>query len=1116
MLTNKISKIATSLVLGLLSGYLVSYIVGSNAYASDGQVPQSKGLPAEDEHKERVWDITDPGQAFKKVTFTLDEGTWMTVDVSPDGQQLVFDLLGDIYLLPAEGGEATLLKGGPALQQQPRFSPDGQQILYISDRSGSDNAWLMDADGSNARQVTQETRALVSRPAWAPNGETILATRYDASRSPKVWHYHLAGGTGRAMLSHSRDNKMVSEAQFSPDGRSLYFTAGSGFWKPDALQYSLRHYDLETGEEEILVGGYGGATTAQPSPDGRRIAFVRRVKTKTVLFVYDTVSGEQIPLYDNLDRDKQHGYYRGGIYPGYDWFPDGKHIAIWGKGKLFKVNAETGESREIPFRAVSHHQITKALRVKQAPDAEHFRVRAIQQVAVSGAGRAVVFNALGKVWQKTLSDGQPKRISQGEEIEFDPAYSVGGKRLAWVAWEDGRGSEIKVGSVSGRAPKTLHASSGVIRTPAFSPDGQMITFAIAKGTDHMAGYRSKPGIYELSLQNGEIRKLHSEGQNPQYSVDGERVYYTVAEPMRSGIRLESVRRDGLDRRKHVFSKSVSELHLSPDERWIVFKQYGKYYLTPWVRTGKLLELDANQKSYPLRPLGDKAGDNFHWSTEGSHVYWTQADRLYGLRVPDNPLTGKALPRPQEWAIDLQVTTDRPSGVLAFTGGRIITMKGNEVIERGTLLVQDNKIIAVGPADQVAIPKAAKVIDVRGKTLMPGLVDMHGHIGMFTQGPNPQQHPNHYAALAFGVTTNFDPSTFDLPSYAMAESIRSGARVGPRFITVGDPVQGSGRSDGQAVYTKIDHYRDAKAAVARKKALGSIIIKSYLQPRRAQRQMLIKAAREQGMMVTFEADRLPYNNIGMILDGHTTMEHNFPYANYYDDFIQLMAHAGTAITPTLVISGGEIFGENYVYQSTRPWEDPKVKQYVQNTLSVFSPLSNGWADPVHIRGMVGLNVADEVWDIGFRSVARSLKKLDDAGVLVNAGAHGQIQGLGMHWEMWLLAEGGIANRDVLRMATLNGAQTLGLDGHLGSLEVGKLADLIILDKNPLEDIRNTNSVRYTIINGRLYDAVTMHEIGHRNRERKPFYWEREARNGIDWNPNWGGVDRSTLGETAHEH
>jgi len=257
------------------------------------------------------------------------------------------------------------------------------------------------------------------------------------------------------------------------------------------------------------------------------------------------------------------------------------------------------------------------------------------------------------------------------------------------------------------------------------------------------------------------------------------------------------------------------------------------------------------------------------------------------------------------------------------------------------------------------------------------------------------------------------------------------------------------------------------------------------------------------MVDVEGESNFYNNLTMILDGNTNLQHNFPLATYYDDVVQLMKAARSSHTPTLVIAFGELLGENWILQNERVWEDPKARAFIQVTTSGYSPLAPGHYAPPWVRGMTTIHATEELYDVGFRSVSRSMKKLDDAGVRITAGSHGQAAGLAQHWEMRLLAEGGMSNQRVLRAATLNGAETLGLDGQIGSLEPGKLADLVVLDRDPLADIRNTNSVRYTMVNGRLYDANTLDEIGNYDRPRGRFYWEvGHVRNmETEWKKAW---------------
>ena len=387
--------------------------------------------------------------------------------------------------------------------------------------------------------------------------------------------------------------------------------------------------------------------------------------------------------------------------------------------------------------------------------------------------------------------------------------------------------------------------------------------------------------------------------------------------------------------------------------------------------------------------------------------------------------------------------------------------------------------------------------------MPGLFDAHGHIECcFRSGTMPQQHPTRLAALAYGITTNFDPYSNDLMSYESGEMTLTGDLVGPRWLKSGQVVHGlEGRTDG--VYHPLASIEDARNVLQRRTALGPSILKSYKLSTRAQRQRLLQAAREYGYMVDGEGAGQFYTNIGMIIDGHTNLEHNLPVATYYEDLQKLIAASDVSMTPTLIVTFGELFGENFIYENEDPWKEDKVRTFIPDVNNAYNPIAGPGGAPLHVRCMHSIHVSDEIYDIGFRSVGRSLTKLAEAGATVNVGSHGQASGIAMHWEMLLFAESGMAPLDILRAATLNGAKTYGLDHQLGSIKAGKLADIIILDKDPTVDIRNANSVRYTMVNGRLYDAHTMNEIGNYDRPRKEFYWETQPTNGIDWKWTWSG-------------
>ncbi len=586
-------------------------------------------------------------------------------------------------------------------------------------------------------------------------------------------------------------------------------------------------------------------------------------------------------------------------------------------------------------------------------------------------------------------------------------------------------------------------------------------------------------------------------------VDSERDRCERRMPADSPVQiLRSVTLDGLDKRDHAYTRDadVSELRVSPDMRWVAFRDRQQYYVMPYREIGVPLAVFAETTVLPVRQLTHAGGYALTWSNDSTSLHWALGPQLFRVHLDSDAL----MPTHPYRTVDLEVPADIPRGVVALTNARLITMAGDQVIESGTVVVDGNRISALGPSASVAIPAGAKVIDVAGKTIMPGLIDSHGHIDCcFGSGTVPQKQATRYAALAFGVTTNFDPYPNELTSYESTETTIAGITVGPRWIGTGSAVWGRIEQNSH-LYVPLDSPKDADELMARKRAVGGIIIKSYRYPQRRQRQILIEAGRRAGIMVDVEGESQFYNNITMLLDGHTNLEHNLPLAHYYDDIVQLMARAGAHNTPTLVVNFGELFGENYLYQTTEAWKDPKVKAYVTDTSQTgYSPLGTPYGAPIYARNMTTIQVADELWDIGFRSISRQVKKLDDAGVVIKAGSHGEVPGLAMHWEMQLLAQGGMSNLHVLRAATLNGAKTLGVDLQIGSLEPGKLADLIVLEKNPLEDIRNSNTVRYTMVNGRLYDSLSMNEIGNYNRPRARFYWELQERHGIEWNEAWGG-------------
>lgn len=1059
----------------------------------------------------QAWDVTDTGQPYRDVELALTEGTWISVAVSPSGDTIVFDVLGDIYAMPATGGTARLVHGGPAIQHSPMFSPDGARIAYISDVDGSDNIWTSDPDGRNRVQVSSETSRAVVDPSWSADGQTLVAARmFDTANrlhSSELVEYPASGGAGEQIVPMPANGENVHDAVYSPDGDSLYFVEkmtppheSTVYVDANHKNFAIRRKTLETGAVETVVGGFGSATTPSLSPDGSKMAFVRRVRDQTMLFTYDFATRDQIPVFDGLDRDGQADFLgQGTYYPRFSWFPDGKSIAIWAGGKIVRVAIESGQVNEIPFSLTAQHRLTDPAVFTQDLAPEMLQVKAISRLALSPDEASLAFSALGRIWKQDRSEGPPATISDTVASQSEATFSPDGRQIAFIEWDDVLGGSLKVRSADGTT-FTLFESRGIVREPVFSPDGSIIMFQVAAGDDCLGGHHAEPGVYWIPAKGGQATPLGVSGGNPRFSPDGSRIYFTTDGYFDETLitTLESVAIDGTGHQVHLRTQDsdTSELKLSPDMNWIAYRHYQNYHVAPFDVTVGNSEFDAAGG----RRIETAGGYELIWARDSSHVYWALGPDVLRAKV-DDPGAG-----PERFmSVDLRVPVDKPNGKTAFVGGRIITMNGDQIIENGTLVVDGNRIISVGSVDDIAVPRDALVIDATNKTLMPGLVDMHGHLDACyyaSSGLLPQQHAPRYAALSFGVTTNYDPYTSEVPSYVVTEMTQVGQLVGPRSIPVGNVIFGRKRKY-DPVYVPIETYADAEAIMDRKRALGGTVIKSYRQVQRKQRQMLVKAGREKGVMVDVEGESHFFNGVTAILDGNMNLQHNVPVETLYDDFVQLMAMSDVAHTPTLIVLFGEMMGENYLYNSSRLWEDPRVDAYVQTTTSSYSPLAVPVGAPPYVRGMTGVQAADEIWDVGFRAAARSMKALSDAGGRVNAGSHGQVFGLAMHWELQLLAEGGMSNLDVLRAGTINGATTLGLQQQIGSLEEGKLADILVLDRNPLADIRNTETVSRTMVNGRLYDAVTMNEIGNYDRPRRPFYWEvNDVPKHINWKPAWG--------------
>jgi len=1025
----------------------------------------------------------------RTLSFETDEGTNMGVDVSPDGKTLLFDLLGDLYILPIAGGEAVPISQGPAWDKSARFSPDGAEAFFVSDRKGFKNVWALTLSDRSLRQVTNLSQDVAGDLNWTLPGSALLAgirTETDVflhlidpaegrireveGKLPRVGP-SMAGASGRRRIW----NKVYS-AVGSTDGE-LYFSEllrlDMQGESAEAPRTAIRVHRFEWEERERKPLTPSGAAydefKPQLSGDGTLLAYFRQyLNGESELRVRDLENNtdRKLAVLENVnDPTLVTNTTKDDLRPNYAFTPDNASIVLWNDGKLHRIDVDTAQREIIPFNAdVGIDVLDRAI-----PPAVDFReitaARTILWPELSRDKKIVVFAANGFIWVRDNETGAVRRVTESTAgFEYMPALSPDRTSVAYVSYEkvnsEQNAGKLMIANFDTGESREIRldadAPPGVLGLPRWSNDGSMIAFFRRSQTGTEVGFYSK----ELE-RYFRVASAGFGGRNYAMFLSFNRSDDKLIYSHQNSARQSILKQTDLDGRNTdilaVGDREVGGIAPAPDLRKLaVTRRDRSIWLVSLPVDGEIIRVS------PKRPdalrVGESGGNFISWHTENAFTFSSGAEffdydvtngelSLHTIRVPTKPVgSGKKT---------------------AYRGARLIALSDDAgagpIINKGTIVVQDGRIAAVGDIQSVEIPSDAFIVDVSGMTIMPGLLDSHYHASLwsdfyFPRQTNPYSTPfEDKTALEYGITSAWAAGSHNSFGGAIAADFQMSNRIaGPRWSYAGGYI-------GQDGYRYDESYENLEAAAKFLKENGVHVMKEYDAPTRTESRWIARAARANGLGVVSHLESFE-EMMTRVVDGYTGGDHSVAPDTLYRDVHQLLAQTGYVYTPHLSSTGvlrgtGSIPLQYYLAELTNrkpefeiTEDNPRVADYLQNIEEPDTPYKE---HPVNRLEKAVVTMAENGASIGV------------------AGHHHP--GFFLHQDMWHLRNGGMSIENVLRSVTVTNAEKLGLQNEVGSLEIGKIADFLILSENPLDDILNTLSIQYTVQGGLVYDAATAERI-----------------------------------------
>lgn len=1021
----------------------------------------------------------------KLIEFTTDRFTLPSLHVTPDKKHIIFDVIGDIYQVPIEGGKAEVLLQDSNWKRAGKLSPDGKTLAYISDETGLFQVWTYNIK-TKEKQVypTVEDIHYALYPFWDSENNLIIADKKGILRynlltkeeqnirpTPKDERSIIAGTALLASIDKGGENAYIQK------NNQLYvFNLKSGKEHPLKLETEIKkwihHYRVNK-ENNKLIG-------------------IESSKGNNIFFMSDLNTGKK----ENIIKLSSLGT-NVNIYQGYD-FLDENNIIIEKDGQINKMNLTTKNHETIPIRVKIKKRIKRPLqRSPQSFKDSIITAKVLRNPTINSDSDTIYFAAFGKLHSYSKRSRIYNEIYPDKDrFEIAPSLSPNNRYLAFSTWNDKQKGHIYVKEIETGKEFKVTKKAGRYFSPTWTPNGKDLIYLSdeTKAKDNQIRYLSigshpsdKSTLFKAHLsvrKKFKVKSISKIGDFKIFSVLPKRYFSGItfhqAKPHlfiptfnEKKLLAELVELD-LDSKQIInelpIPNYIDEVLVSPDAEHVAFVHDEQVWIDSYPFIPKYNfspNSDIIPKKYHVnggyvenislpnsKSIYEVAPSYLYWQNENT-LMWGSADEIYtyDLRIE----------KAQRIA-DIKVQKPRavPKTKYALTDARIITMNNqDEIIERGTILINRNRIEKVGIANQIKIPEDYSIIDLKGKTIIPGLIDVHAHYLISPHEVPYQENYIFHNNLAYGITSIYDPSVNALDYKESSQLVETGVIIGPRLFASGNIIM---RSPEKYDFKNIQNEDDAERIIKSNKKLGVHgPIKDYSLSNRKIRQWLRAEAKKYDMTIT--PDQANYMEaMTRIIDGYSSIEHLLSSFPLQKDILNLVSKSKIGYTPTLIVN--DFFtviqaGKN----NNKPICDRRKLFYGSKEMDQGYEYEKTPCEEILTNSLLGKNDKHENEIYGYID---SIKEIIEKGGNVSVGAHGNFTiGLNTHWELWALTLTGLDNYEALRAATINGAKKLSLQNEIGSVEKNKLADLVILDDNPLENIFNTTHINHTIMNGSIF-------------------------------------------------